>query len=131
MVGQPGPGELRVRNRAISVNFHDIYVRTGQYRSLAVPGVPGIDAAGVVEQVGAQVEGFAPGDRVAYIEPDYGAYSSVRLLPADKAFKLPDNLDDRSAATTLLRAATVAMLLDEVCTLEAGDRVLVQAAAGG
>jgi NADPH2:quinone reductase len=130
-VGAPGPGEIRVRNRAISVNFHDIYVRTGQYHSLALPGIPGIDAAGVVEQVGAGVVGFVPGDRIAYIEPGYGAYSSVRLLGADKAFKLPRNLDDVSAATTLLRAATVAMLIDEVCTLGDGDRVLVQAAAGG
>jgi len=131
VIGDAAPGELRIRHRAISVNFHDIYVRTGQYRSLALPGIPGLDAVGVVEQVGSGVEGFVPGDRVGYIEPNYGAYSSVRLVSADKAFRLPDELDDWSAAATLLRAATVAMLIEEVRTLKEGERVLVQAAAGG
>lgn len=130
-VGAPGEGELRVRNRAISVNFHDIYVRTGQYQTLALPGVPGIDAVGIVDQVGALVDGFAPGDRIAYIEPDYGAYSSVRLLPAARVVRIPDDLDDVAAAATILRGATVAMLLDEVARLKPGDPILVQAAAGG
>lgn len=130
-LGDAGTGELRIRNRAISVNFHDTYVRTGQYRTLALPGIPGIDAVGVVEQVGPGVADFAIGDRVAYIEPAYGAYSSARLLPAAKAFKVPDTLGDDAAAGTLLRGATVAMLVDRVHKVTAGDTVLVQAAAGG
>jgi NADPH2:quinone reductase len=130
-VSDAGAGELRIRHSAISVNFHDTYVRTGQYRTLALPGVPGIDAVGIVEQVGAGVTGFSVGDRIAYIDPTYGAYSSARLLPAAKAFRLPDGLGDVAAAATLLRGATVAMLVDKVHAIKPGDRVLVQAAAGG
>ncbi len=130
-VGDAGPGELRIRHTAISVNFHDTYVRTGQYRTLTLPGIPGIDAVGIIEQVGPGVTGFVPGDRVAYIEPAYGAYSSARLLPATKAFKILDTLGDVAAAGTLLRAATVAMLVGRVHLLRTGDKVLIQAAAGG
>lgn len=130
-VGDAGAGELRIRHRAISVNFHDTYVRTGQYRTLALPGVPGIDAVGIVEQVGVGVSGFSIGDRIAYIEPGYGAYSSARLLSATRAFKIPDELDDVAAAATLLRGATVAMLVGKVHAITPGCRVLVQAAAGG
>src|SRR4051794_29695744 len=84
-VGAPGSGELRIRQTAIGVNFHDTYVRSGLYRTLALPGIPGIEAAGVVEAVGADVSGFQTGDRVGYVTGAYGAYASDRLLPADLA----------------------------------------------
>lgn len=118
----PAIGQLRIRNRAVSVNFHDIYVRTGEYRTLDLPGTPGIDAVGEVEAVG---------DRVAYIEPSYGAYSSVRLLDAGRAYHIPAGPDDVAAAATFLRATTTAMLVHVVHRVRPGDHVLVQAAAGG
>src|SRR3954468_17022017 len=79
-VGEPGPGELRVRQTAIGVNFHDCYVRSGLYRTLALPGVPGIEGAGVIEAVGPDVTGFAAGDRIGYVTAGYGGYASHRLL---------------------------------------------------
>ena len=127
----PGPGEVLLRQTAIGVNFHDCYVRSGSYRTLALPGVPGIEAAGVVEAVGPGVNGLAPGDRVAYATAGYGAYASARLLPAALALKLPDGVDDRTAAATLVKGLTAHMLLHRVHQVRAGQVVLVQAAAGG
>ncbi len=130
-LGTPGPGELRLRQTAIGVNFHDCYVRSGLYRTLALPGVPGIEAAGVVEELGPGVAGFAPGDRVAYVDPGYGAYTSARLLPARLAVKLPGAVSDRDAAAVLVKGLTAELLLHEVHPVRAGDTILVQAAAGG
>lgn len=127
----PGPGELRIRQTAIGVNFHDVYVRTGLYKTLPLPGIPGIEAVGVVEDTGPEVTGFAVGDRVGYVTGSYGAYASERNLPAEIALKLPDALSDRLAATVLLKALTVEMLVRRVHRVEAGQTVLVHAAAGG
>src|SRR6185437_2643574 len=79
-VSEPGPGELRVRQTAIGVNFHDCYVRSGLYNTLALPGIPGIEAAGVVEAVGPGVTSFVAGDRIGYVTANYGGYAEVRLL---------------------------------------------------
>ena len=131
-VPNPGPGELRLRQTAIGVNFHDIYVRSGLYKTLALPGIPGCEAVGVVEAVGEGVEGFDTGDRVAYVTgPPYGAYASHRLLPAKAAVPLPDGIDDDLVAATLLRAMTVDMLTQRVTQLQPGMSILVHAAAGG
>src|SRR5262249_33498875 len=97
-VGAPGPGELRLRQTAIGVNFHDVYVRSGLYRTLSLPGIPGIEAAGVVEAVGPGVTDVQVGDRVGYVTGGYGAYASERLLPAALAIRLPPWLDERTAA---------------------------------
>ncbi|WP_149536982.1 quinone oxidoreductase family protein [Siccirubricoccus phaeus] len=129
--GRPGPGELRLRQTAIGVNFHDCYVRSGLYRTLPLPGVPGIEAAGVVEEVGPGVTGFAPGDRIGYVTGGYGAYASARLLPAAQALRLPPGVTDRLAASVLLKGLTVEMLLRQVHRVEAGQTLLVHAAAGG
>ena len=130
-VGAPGPGELQIRQTAIGVNFHDVYVRTGLYRTLAVPGIPGNEAAAVVVRVGPGVEGFVPGDRIAYVTDAYGAYASERLLPAALAIKLADTLDDRLAASILLKGLTVEMLVHRVHQIDSGMTILVHAAAGG
>lgn len=130
-VGPPGPGALRLRQTAVGVNFHDVYVRSGLYRTLALPGIPGIEAAGVVEAVGPGVGGFAPGDRVGYITSAYGAYASERLLPAELALRLPEGLDDRLAATVLLKGLTAEMLVHRVRRVRPGEWLLVHAAAGG
>lgn len=130
-VGSPGPGELRVRQTAIGVNFHDTYVRSGQYRTLPLPGIPGIEAVGVVEAVGSDVSETAVGDRIVYMSPRYGAYASERILPASLAVPLPDDIDDATAASIFVRGLTVEMLTQSVRRLSAGDIVLVHAAAGG
>jgi len=131
-VAAPGPGELRLRQTAVGVNFHDIYVRSGLYKTLSLPGIPGCEAAGVVEAVGEGVADFRVGDRAAYVVgPPYGAYASHRILPASKAVPLPDHIDDSLAAANLLRALTVDMLTNRVAHLEPGMTVLVHAAAGG
>jgi NADPH2:quinone reductase len=130
-VGRPGIGELRIRQTAMGVNFHDVYVRSGLYRSLALPGIPGIEAAGVVDEVGPGVSSFAVGDRIAYVTAGYGAYASERILSADLAFRLPPAISDEVAATALLRGLTADMLVRQVHRIQAGDQVLVHAAAGG
>jgi NADPH:quinone reductase len=130
-IGKPGPGELRVRQTAIGVNFHDCYVRSGLYKSLKLPGIPGIEGAGIVEGVGSGVMGFASGDRIGYVTTGYGGYASERLLPAHLALKLPAGMSEETAAAVLLKGLTVAMLVQHVHVVKAGDRVLVQAAAGG
>jgi NADPH:quinone reductase len=130
-VGDPGPGELRIRQTAIGVNFHDCYVRSGLYRTLALPGVPGIEAAGVVEAAGPGVSGFAAGDRIGYVTAGYGAYASHRLLPAALALRLPADMSDQLAASVLLKGLTAEMLLRQVHRAGPGQTLLVQAAAGG
>jgi NADPH2:quinone reductase len=130
-VGAPGEGELRVRQTAIGVNYHDVYVRSGLYNTLVPPGIPGIEGAGVVTAVGPGVEGFAEGDRIGYITNQYGAYASERILPAEIALSLPASMDDRLAATVLLKGLTAEMLLRHVHRVEAGMTILVHAAAGG
>ena len=130
-VGEPGAGELRLRQTFVGVNFHDVYVRSGLYRTLTPPAVPGIEAVGVIEQVGPGVEGLRSGDRVGYVTRSYGCYASERLLPARIAVKLPQHVDDRTAASVLLKGLTVEMLVHRVHRIAPGQWVLVQAAAGG
>jgi NADPH2:quinone reductase len=130
-VGDPGPGEARLRQTAIGVNFHDCYVRSGLYRTLKLPGIPGIEAAGTVEAVGPGVTNVAPGDRVAYIAADYGAYADTRLFAASRLVRLPDAIADRTAAALLIKGLTAELLVRRVHAVREGDFVLVQAAAGG
>ena len=127
----PAEGEVQIRQTAVGVNYHDVYVRSGLYKTLALPGVPGCEAAGVVEAVGANVQGVAVGDRVAYVTGGYGAYASHRNLAAHLAVPIPDGVSDETAASNLLRAMTVEMLTGPVARVEAGMKVLVHAAAGG
>lgn len=130
-VGDPGPGELRLRQTAIGVNFHDVYVRSGLYRMLSLPGLPGIEAGGVVEAAGEGCDPFKTGDRLGYVTPAYGAYSAARLLPVEAAIRLPDTLDDIQAASVLLKGMTAVMLARSVHTIRRGGWVLIHAAAGG
>jgi NADPH2:quinone reductase len=130
-VGRPGPGEMHIRQTAIGVNFHDVYVRSGLYRTLPLPGIPGIEAAGVIEELGAGVSGFEVGDRIAYVTGQYGAYASERILPAALAIRLPPDVSEQVAATILLKGLTAEMLVREVHPVRPGDVVLVHAAAGG
>ncbi len=127
----PGPGELRIRQSAIGVNFHDVYVRSGLYRTLALPGIPGIEASGIVEKTGQGVRDFRPSDRVCYVTGSYGAYAAHRNLPENLALKLPDTIDDEIAAATILKGLTACMLLRREYAVGPGDHILVHAAAGG
>ena len=130
-VGDPGPGQARIRQTWIGVNFHDCYVRSGLYKTLPLPGIPGLEGVGVVEAVGAGVTGVKAGDRVSYLTNKYGGYASDRLIDADLLVKLPGTLDDRTIAATFLRGLTALMLVDDVFAVKAGHTVLVHAAAGG
>ncbi|MDF2235466.1 quinone oxidoreductase [Albimonas sp. CAU 1670] len=129
--GRPGPGELRARITAAGVNFHDVYVRSGLYSTLPLPGVPGIEAAGVVEAVGEGVEGISVGQRIAWVTRGYGGYAEAAVIPAGLALKLPDGVSDVQAASLTLKGLTARMLVKDVWTLEAGQTALVHAGAGG
>ncbi len=130
-VPAPGPGELRIRHTAIGVNFHDTYVRSGLYKTLPLPGTPGLEAAAVVEDIGPGVTGFKPGDRIVYIDKSYGAYAEQRVLPAALALHLPNAISDEAAAALALKGMTVCMLVHHVHKVASGQTVLVHAAAGG
>ena len=126
----PGAGEVRFRSTAVGLNLIDTYHRRGIY-PVALPSGLGIEAAGVVEDVGADIVGFAIGDRVATFGPVLGAYATARNLPATSLFKLPSAIDDRTAAAALLKGCTVEFLVERCARVEAGWPVLVHAAAGG
>ena len=130
-VGQPGPGQARLRQTAAGVNFHDIYVRTGLYKTLTLPGIPGLEAVGVVEAIGAGVDQVKVGDRVGCLTATYGGYAEARLVDAELLIKLPAAVDDHTAAATLLRGLTAQMLAHHVHKIGAGQTVLVHAASGG
>jgi len=127
----PGPGELLVRQHAASVNFHDIYVRSGSYRTLDLPGIPGLEAVGTVVAVGEGVTDFAAGDRVAYISRNYGSYARARVISAALAVPVPAGIDDGVAAAWFLKGLTAQALVEEVEPVRPGMAVLVQAAGGG
>ncbi|MFC9788159.1 quinone oxidoreductase family protein [Rhodococcus sp. NPDC127528] len=129
-VGEPGPGEVRVRHEAVGLNFADTYFRTGLYPA-PLPAGMGVEAAGVVEAVGAGVTGFKEGDRVTYTGSPLGAYSTERLMPAEHLISLPDGIEFETAAAMTMRGLTSAYLLRRIHPLKAGDTVLLHAAAGG
>jgi NADPH:quinone reductase len=129
-VGDPGPGEARVRHSTVGVNYIDTYHRSGLYK-LALPAGIGSEAAGIVEAIGAGVDWVRPGDRVAYCGGPPGAYSEARVMPADRLVKLPDGISDRAAATLMLKGLTVQYLFRQTYRLKAGDTILFHAAAGG
>jgi NADPH2:quinone reductase len=128
-VGDPGPGQVRVRNTAVGLNFIDTYQRSGLY-PMQLPFVLGSEGAGVVEAVGPKVRILKPGDRVAYSGPA-GAYADMLLRPADRLVKLPAAIDDKTAAAMMLKGLTAQYLLRRTYRVRAGDTVLVHAAAGG
>jgi NADPH2:quinone reductase len=129
-VGEPGPGEARVRHTAVGLNYIDTYHRSGLYK-LPLPSGIGLEAAGVVEAVGPGVSDIAKGDRVAYCGGPPGSYAEVRVMPADKLVKLPDGVSDRSAATLMLKGLTVQYLFRQTFPLKGGETILFHAAAGG
>ncbi|KAG8154918.1 quinone oxidoreductase family protein [Burkholderia catarinensis] len=129
-VGEPGPGQARVRHSHIAVNFIDIYHRTGYY-PLQLPNGLGSDAVGVVEAVGPDVTDIKVGDRVGYLMGPQGAYSDVRVMPAGVLIPLPDGISDRTAATLIMKGMTAQYLFRQVYPLKGGETILYHAAAGG
>ncbi|WP_413673730.1 quinone oxidoreductase [Massilia cellulosiltytica] len=129
-VGDPGPGEARVRNHAIGVNFIDTYFRSGLY-PLDLPNGLGQEAAGVVEAVGEGVTHVKPGDRVAYAARPNGAYSQLRVMPADVLVHLPDAISFETGAAMMLQGLTVQYLLKQTHAVQPGETILFHAAAGG
>jgi NADPH2:quinone reductase len=131
-VGNPGPGEVRLRHQAVGLNFGDTYFRSGLY-PMPLPNGMGVEAAGVVESIGAGVTNVAPGDRVTYTGflNTLGAYSTERIIPAAPLIKLPDGIACETAAAMTMRGLTSAYLLRRIWPLRTGDTVLLHAAAGG
>ena len=129
-VGAPGPGQALVRHSAIAVNFIDIYFRTGRYPA-ALPSGLGSDAVGVVEAVGEGVTDISVGDRVGYLLGPQGAYSDLRVMPAEVLIRLPDGVSDSTAATLMMKGMTAQYLFRQVYPLKGGETILYHAAAGG
>lgn len=130
-VGEPGPGEVYLRQTAVGLNFIDVYHRGGLYPLPGLPAVLGMEAAGVVEAVGAGVGDLRYGQRVAYASLPVGAYAEARLMPADRVIPLPNAIDDETAAAMMLKGMTAQYLLRRTYRVQPGDPVLVHAAAGG
>ena len=128
-VGSPGEGQVRVRNKAIGLNFVDTYQRSGLY-PMPLPFTPGSEGAGVVEAVGPKVKEFKVGDRVAYSSP-IGAYAEVVLRPAARLVKIPAGVDERTAAAMMLKGLTTQYLIRRTYRVKKGDTILMHAAAGG
>lgn len=129
-VGEPQAGQVRIRQHAVGLNYIDIYFRTGLYPQ-PLPGGLGMEAAGEVTAVGDDVTAFKPGDRVAYVWSQPGAYAQERVLPADRVVKLPDAISYDEAASVMLQGLTAHYLLRRTYRVKAGDTILIHAAAGG
>ncbi|HEV7718345.1 MAG TPA: quinone oxidoreductase [Arsenicitalea sp.] len=129
-VGEPGPGQIRVRQTAIGLNFVDTYNRSGMYAPAKLPFVSGAEGAGVVTAVGEGVNDYKVGDRIAYSGIN-GAYAEERLLPADRVVAIPAGISDEVAAAIMLKGTTAYYLLFETWKLKAGETILFHAAAGG
>ena len=128
---EPGACQVRVRHTAIGVNFVDVYNRAGVYKGAKLPFTPGAEAAGVVDAVGAGVTKLKPGDRVVYQNASSGSYAEYSLVPADRAIRLPDGIDDKTAAASFLKGVTCEYLLLRTFKVGPGHTVLFHAAAGG
>ncbi|MCF0051080.1 quinone oxidoreductase [Dyadobacter sp. LJ53] len=130
VLGEPGPGEVKIRQAAIGLNFVDTYFRSGMFPVKAFPYVPGIEAAGVIEETGPWVTDFKVGDRVAYhFIP--GAYAEVRIVGTHQLVHVPDDVSLEEAAAVMVKGFTARMLVKETYKVKPGDVVLVHAAAGG
>ena len=130
-VGSPGPGQVRLRQTAVGLNYIDVYHRSGLYPITEFPTAIGMEGAGVVEEVGDGVTDFSSGRRVAYAGGPMGSYAEARLMPADRVVAIPDDVDDRMAAAMMLKGLTAHYLLHRTFRVGRGHAILVHAAAGG
>jgi NADPH2:quinone reductase len=130
-VGEPGPGEVRMRNLAVAVNYRDVLQRRGIHAVKSLPAPIGLESAGVIEAIGSGVTGFRVGERVVYASAPEGAYAEQRIVSTARLIPLPDAIDDRTAASMTIRGLTARMLLRQAYVVKPGDTILIHAAAGG
>ncbi|XP_062092207.1 uncharacterized protein LOC133798048 isoform X2 [Humulus lupulus] len=130
-IGEPKDGEIRVKNKAIGLNFIDVYFRKGVYKAATMPFTPGMEACGVVTAVGPGLTGRQVGDLVAYAGAPMGSYAEEQILPADKVVPVPESIDPVIAASVMLKGMTAQLLLRRCFKVEPGHTILVHAAAGG
>lgn len=128
---EPGPDEALVHHTAVGLNYIDVYFRTGLYKIPTLPATIGMEAAGVIRALGSGVAGLAVGDRVAYASAPIGAYATDRVIAADRLVRLPDDIDDQTAAAMMLQGMTAQYLLRRTYPVKSGDPIVVHAAAGG
>ncbi len=128
---EPGPAEVLVHHTAIGLNYIDVYFRNGLYKAPSLPATLGMEAAGVVKAVGSDVASLKVGDRVAYATGPIGAYSTDRVISADRVVRVPDGISDQTAAAMMLQGMTAQYLVRRTYAVKGGDTVLVHAAAGG
>jgi NADPH:quinone reductase len=130
-VGEPGPGEVCMRNRAVAVNYRDVLMRRGVHAVQSLPSGIGLESAGVIEAIGRDVTAFSIGDRVAYAGLPEGSYAELRIAPAARLIALPAEIDEVTAAAMMIRGMTARYLLHETYKVRPGDTILIHAAAGG
>src|SRR3954470_14938125 len=128
---EPGPGEVRIRHTAVALNFRDVLVRRGQHSVKSFPSGLGTESAGVIDAVGPGVTEFKPGDRVATVARPDCAYAEARIAPAARTVKLPDGIDEKTAASMMVRGMTARYLLKATYAVKPGDTIVIHAAAGG
>jgi len=128
---EPGTGEVRIRHTAVALNFRDILVRRGQHAVKAFPSGLGTESAGVIDAVGPGITEFKPGDRVATVARPDCAYAQARIAPAARTVKLPDSIDEKTAASMMVRGMTARYLLKGTYAVKPGDTIVIHAAAGG
>jgi NADPH2:quinone reductase len=130
-VGEPGRGQVRMRNTAVAVNFRDVLVRRGTHAVKSFPSGLGMESAGVIDAIGPDVDGLMVGDRVGCVAGPDGAYAEQRIVPAARAVVLPGGIDERTAAAMMIRGMTARYLLQKTYPVRPGDTILIHAAAGG
>ncbi len=130
-VGAPGPGQVRMRNQAVAVNYRDVLMRKGIHTIKSFPSGIGLESAGVIDAVGPEVDGFAVGDRVACAGMPEGSYAQERIVAAARLIPLPAGIDARTAASMMIRGMTARSLLVEAYKVQPGDTIVIHAAAGG
>ena len=128
---EPGPAEVLVHHTAIGLNYIDVYFRNGLYKAPSLPATLGMEAAGVVKTVGSDVTSLSVGDRVAYATGPIGAYSTDRVISADRVVRVPEGISDQTAAAMMLQGMTAQYLVRRTYPVKSGDTILVHAAAGG
>ena len=130
-IGAPGPAEVRIRNVAVAINYRDVLMRRGVHAVKSLPSAIGLESAGVIDAVGRDVRGLSVGDRVAYAGMPEGSYAELRIVPAARVIPLPAAIDERTAASMMIRGMTARCLLTETYKVQSGDTILIHAAAGG
>ena len=130
-IGAPGPREVRIRNVAVAVNYRDVLMRRGVHAVKSLPSAIGLESAGVIDAIGPDVNGLAVGERVAYAGMPEGSYAELRIVPARRVIALPAGIDERTAASMMIRGMTARCLLHDTYKVQRGDTILIHAVAGG